>query len=146
MAQTTPRNVRLETETRQQLGEASGDRGVPQATLMAECIREGLAMRAHPGITFHDGPSGRRASLEGGPDVWEIAARVEELRDDHDPDEVTSALAEEFGTPARMVEVALRYWAAHVDEITERIARNDVARTQVAEQLETRHGLLSSAP
>jgi hypothetical protein len=28
-------------------------------------------MMAHPGIVFKDGPSGRRAALAFGPDVWE---------------------------------------------------------------------------
>jgi hypothetical protein len=28
-------------------------------------------MEEHPGIAFRDGPSGRRAALAGGPDVWE---------------------------------------------------------------------------
>jgi hypothetical protein len=29
-------------------------------------------MEEHPGIAFRDGPSGRRAALAGGPDVWEV--------------------------------------------------------------------------
>ncbi len=28
-------------------------------------------MEEHLGIAFRDGPSGRRAALAGGPDVWE---------------------------------------------------------------------------
>jgi predicted nucleic acid-binding protein len=39
-------------------------------------VREGLACAAHPGIVFKPGPSGRRAALAGGPDVWEIAAAL----------------------------------------------------------------------
>ena len=33
-------------------------------------IDEGLRMEAHPGIVFRNGPSGRRAGLAAGPDVW----------------------------------------------------------------------------
>ena len=35
-------------------------------------IDEGLRMEAHPGIVFRNGPSGRRAGLAAGPDVWEV--------------------------------------------------------------------------
>ena len=32
-----------------------------------------------PLITFRDGPTGRRAGLLGGPDVWEVALWVDDL-------------------------------------------------------------------
>ncbi len=31
-------------------------------------------MAEHPGVVFRDGPTGRRAGLAAGPDVWEIIA------------------------------------------------------------------------
>lgn len=33
----------------------------------------------HPGIIFKDGPSGRRAALACGPDVWEVIKFVHEI-------------------------------------------------------------------
>ncbi len=33
-------------------------------------------MDEHPGIVFRDGPTGRRAALAGGPDVWEVIATL----------------------------------------------------------------------
>jgi hypothetical protein len=33
---------------------------------------EGVRRDEHPMITFRDGPTGRRAGLIGGPDVWEV--------------------------------------------------------------------------
>lgn len=33
----------------------------------------------HPMVTLRDGPTGRRAELLGGPDVWEVATWIDEL-------------------------------------------------------------------
>lgn len=39
----------------------------------------------HPRSTFEDGPSGRRAVIVGGPDVWELTSFIEQVdaRGDH---------------------------------------------------------------
>jgi hypothetical protein len=42
------------------------------STLAQTLIDEGLRMAEHPGIVFKSGPSGRRAALSNGPDVWEM--------------------------------------------------------------------------
>ena len=34
-------------------------------------VDEGTRMDEHPGIVFRGGPTGPRAALAGGPDVWE---------------------------------------------------------------------------
>lgn len=36
-------------------------------------------MIEHPGVVFKDGPSGRRAAIAFGPDVWEIVKVLREL-------------------------------------------------------------------
>ena len=36
-------------------------------------------------ITFRDGPTGRRAGLIGGPDVWEVAMWIDDLGPVEDP-------------------------------------------------------------
>jgi hypothetical protein len=57
-------------------------RAVPGATpsgLAQRLVDEGLRMAEHPGIAFKDGPTGRRASLQLGPDVWEVVKTVREL-------------------------------------------------------------------
>lgn len=33
----------------------------------------------HPDIVFRDGPSGRRAGIVGGPDVWEVVMWADDL-------------------------------------------------------------------
>ena len=43
---------------------------------------EGARRDEHPLITFRDGPTGRRAGLVGGPDVWEVVMWLEDLADE----------------------------------------------------------------
>jgi hypothetical protein len=73
-------------------------------------------------VLFRDGPSGRRAVLAGGPDVWEVV-RV-----------VKSAL------PPGRVLVALDYWMAYSDEIELHIRDAEEAERAAGEiwQLERR--------
>jgi hypothetical protein len=43
-------------------------------------VDEGLRMIDHPGVVFRDGPTGRRAGLVAGPDVWEVVRAVKSAR------------------------------------------------------------------
>jgi hypothetical protein len=88
-------------------------------------VREGLAAAAHPGIVFKSGPSGRRAALAGGPDVWEIAAAVRRISGSEA--KRVAAVAREFGLHERQVTIALNYAAANREEIEGRIHANDRA-------------------
>lgn len=47
--------------------------GATPSGLAQRLVDEGLRRAEHPGIEFKDGPSGRRAALALGPDVWEVA-------------------------------------------------------------------------
>jgi hypothetical protein len=79
---------------------------------------EGARRDEHPLITFRDGPTGRRAGLVGGPDVWEVAMWIEDLADESDP---VAALAEDGVVTRPQIDAALRYRAAYADEIAARI-------------------------
>ena len=79
---------------------------------------EGVRRDEHPLVTFRDGPTGRRAGLVGGPDVWELAMWVADLSAEPDP---VKALSAESGLPRHQIEAALRYQAAYPEEITARI-------------------------
>jgi hypothetical protein len=98
-------------------------------------IDESLRAYEHPGIVFRPGPTGRRAALSGGPDVWEVIAALSAIRNE-DPglggDLLMGELTVVTGLNASRVAVALRYYAAYPDEIDERIASNN----QVAEREE----------
>ncbi len=79
-------------------------------------------MEDHPGIAFRDGPTGRRAALAGGPDVWEV---VETLQGTGLAGEKAIAATAAWGnlTPAQ-VRAAVRYYAEYRDEIDDRIRLN----------------------
>ncbi len=67
---------------------------------------------------FRDGPTGRRAGLLGGPDVWEVAMWVEDLAEEPDP---LAALIEDSALTRSQLDAALRYRATYPDEIAARI-------------------------
>jgi hypothetical protein len=101
-------------------------RSVPGATpsgLAERLVDEGLRMAEHPGIVFKDGPTGRRAALALGPDVWEVAKAVQEL--DERGERAIAAAAELLNLPAERVRVALRYYGAHSAEIEAEMAMAD---------------------
>jgi hypothetical protein len=88
-------------------------------------VDEALRMSEHPGIVFRPGPTGRRAGLVGGPDVWEVVRAVKSARaheSDLAEDDVLTLIAENTGIPVRLIRVAVRYWASYPDEIDAEIA------------------------
>ena len=124
-------SFRLEHELRDQLTEAAATAGTSVTALVERPIREGLRTDQHPGIVFKPGPSGRRAALAGGPDVWEIAAALRHTAGSEA--ERVAALSEEFGLAEQQILIALDYTAAHRDEIDARVTANDRA-LEAAEQ------------
>lgn len=117
-----PFSIRMAERTLARLDEGARRRGEPKARTAERLIDEGLRMEAHPGITFRDGPTGRRAALAAGPDVWEV---IETLRGTGLSGEQAIAATARWGnlTPGQ-VRTAARYYADFSDEIDERIARN----------------------
>ncbi len=75
-------------------------------------------MDEHPLVRFADGPSGRRARLIGGPDVWEAVA----VAQDNDGDLEETAVYLEM--PLGLLQAAAAYYGAYPQEIDERIERN----------------------
>ena len=93
-------------------------------------------MAEHPGVIFRSGPTGRRAALAGGPDVWEViravkAAHAAEPRLDRD--DLVSLVSDNTGIALRLVTTAVRYWAAYPDEVDAEITAADAAE-ETAEQ------------
>jgi hypothetical protein len=87
----------------------------------------------HPGIVIRRGPTGPRAELFDGPDVWEVIAALHALRDEdpsrHD-DALRSALCTVTGLTAAQVAAALDYYSAHPEDVDTRITAN----TETAER------------
>lgn len=80
-------------------------------------------MAEHAGVVFKDGPSGRRAALAYGPDVWEVAKVLREI--DERGEAAVDAAAEVLSLPESKVRTAMRYYAAYSDEIDAEIEQAD---------------------
>jgi hypothetical protein len=117
-------SIRVDPATKHELEREAKRRGTPTTTLAESLLREGIRCAAHPGITFRDGPAGRRAALIVGPDVWEV---VEVWQDNR---KRAKATAKYLQLPLGLVEAALGYYAEFGPEIDDRILRN---RTLAAE-------------
>lgn len=121
-------SVRVSADVRLRLQRAAALSGEPAASLAERLIEEGLRMRAHPLIRFVDGPSGRRARLLQGPDVWELVSFVR--RSEASGEDKVAHAAEWFGVAPAQVEAGLAYAGAFPGEVDERIRRNEEAQAQ----------------
>lgn len=118
-------SVRLDDEVRRELANMAAREGTTVTELIERFLREGLACAAHPGIVFKSGPSGRRAALAGGPDVWEIVAGLRHTSGSEA--KRLARAAQQFGLHQRQIVVALNYAADQRDEIEARIEANERA-------------------
>lgn len=116
----TPLSLRMDQRGRARLADYAARRGESQHTLALRLLEEGVRMLEHPGVVFRDGPSGRRAALIAGPDVWEV---IGGLRGAHGEAALDDA-AEDLGLSRAQVDTALRYYGEFSEEIDERIRRN----------------------
>jgi len=82
-------------------------------------------MQAHPGIVFRPGPTGRRAALARGPDVWEMMNSFEDRG--HVTDEEVEYWAKALELSTFDVHAALGYYSEYTKEIEDRIRQNDEA-------------------
>ena len=93
-------------------------------------------MTEHPGVIFRAGPTGRRAALAGGPDIWEVIRGIRSAHAAepglHD-DDLLSLVSGNTGIALRLLNTAVRYWAAYPEEIDAEIVTADAAE-QAAEQ------------
>lgn len=116
-------SIRLDDELRTRLAATAAVEGVTITELIERFVREGLAAADHPGIVFKPGPSGRRAALAGGPDVWEIVAALRHAGGRER--QRVAQLAQQFGVHERQIVIALNYAAAHREEIENRVEANE---------------------
>jgi hypothetical protein len=119
----------------------AGESGGSSSALAEQLIDEGLRMRRHPLITFRDGPTGRRAAVIGGPDVWEVVGAI--VGGDISVADRLDRAAEELGLRAEQVDAAMAYYAEFSDEIDERIRSNAAAAEQAEALWRRRRDLLA---
>jgi hypothetical protein len=122
MARSRQFSARLDPSVVDRLERRGARAGVSKSRLAERYLDEGMRMEDHPGIVFRDGPTGRRAGLAGGPDVWEVIAaiRASEL----DGEAALQAAAEWGNLTVAQVRAAVRYYAEYRAEVDERVRRN----------------------
>jgi hypothetical protein len=124
-------SARLDAGVVERLERRGARSGLNKSRLAERYIDEGVRMDDHPGIVFRDGPTGRRAGLAAGPDVWEV---IGALRSTGPGEEAIQATAEWSGLSVRQVRDAIGYYSEYPAEIDERIRLNE----EEAEQAERR--------
>jgi len=88
---TRPTSFRLSDDLVERLDAEAAASGTSVSALVASVLDEGLKTRRFPGIVYRDGPTGRRAGLLGGPEVWEVVRAVR--FDAAFPDEIDARIA-----------------------------------------------------
>jgi hypothetical protein len=111
-------SVRLDDGLAERLRLRARAAGESLSDRLRRYAEEGARRDEHPLITFRDGPTGRRAGLVGGPDVWEVVMWLDDLADEVDP---AAELADDAIVSRAQIDAARRYRAAYPDEITARI-------------------------
>ena len=127
----TPRSIRLSDDVLRRLGDLAARRGTSVSSTIERLLDEALRREAHPGITFRDGASGRRAGLVDGPDVDEVVRTLRAVQADGHEDALAE-VARTMSLGESQVRTAVAYYADHTAEVEARIAANERA----AEELE----------
>lgn len=119
-------SVRLDERLVERLRLRSLAAGETVSDRLRRYAEEGVRRDEHPLVTFRDGPTGRRAGLVGGPDVWEVALWVDDLPGVDDP--VGTLVADGILTRPQ-ADAALAYRSVYPAEIQARI---DLHRAETA--------------
>lgn len=135
-------SYRLDPELKRLLAERAASEQVTETALVTRLLEEGLKTSAFPGIVYRGGPTGRRAGLAVGPDVWEVILAVRHARGRGEA-KVRDA-ARQLGVPQAQVRVAVDFAAAYPREVEDRIALNEAAAERARELAEERARLLAS--
>ena len=120
--------------------------GMSLSSAANRLVDEALRMSEHPGIVFRPGPTGRRAGLANGPDIWEAIRAIRSAREAEPSlaeDELLAMVADNTGIPVRLLRIAVRYWASYPDEIDAEIAAADTAEEHAEQAWQREQRLLA---
>lgn len=137
----SPLSIRFDQLLLERLRRRASAQETTPSGLAQRLVDEGLRSQEHPGIVFRDGPSGRRAGLAAGPDVWEVVAalRYSSARGE----DAVTATAGEMGLSVRQVQTALDYYGSYSQEIDEQVAENERAAEDAYVAWQARQRLLA---
>lgn len=123
-ASTVQFSARLDADIVARLKTQSAREGLSASQLAERYIDEGLRAEEFPGIEFRPGPTGRRAALMDGPDIWEIVRDVRAAREAGAAEPHALVAAASDLTDAQ-VRLAAAYYTVYPDEIDARIAADE---------------------
>jgi len=131
MSKRTATPVRFDTAVAERLAAfVTANPGMSLSSAANRLVDEALRMSEHPGIAFRPGPTGRRAGLTSGPDVWEVVRAIKSARTaepDITEDDLLALVSGNTGIPVLLLRIAVRYWAAYPGEIDAEITAADTA-------------------
>ena len=115
------KSLRLPEETVKEVESLASSAGTDFSGLARDLLEEAVKLRRCSGITFADGPAGRRARIAGtGIEVWELIATFKGLGEDYENlKEAYHWLSEQ------QIRAALSYYALYPEEIDKRITSNE---------------------
>jgi len=98
-------------------------------------------MAEHPGVIFKDGPTGRRAAVAYGPDVWEVVKFLREI-DERGAAALTAA-ADVFAIDVGRINTAVSYYGDYHTEIDAEIGAADEASVHAEEAWRVQQRLIA---
>lgn len=135
-------SYRLDPAVKARLVQRAAAEGVTERALLERLVSEGIDTVEHPGVIYRDGPTGRRAALAVGPDIWEVVSALRHT--EGTPDERVAALAEQFDLHPRHIRIAIDFAATHRRDIDAEVAANDEAAEHARQLAEGRANLMAS--
>jgi hypothetical protein len=142
MAASRATSYRLDPAVKTRLEDQAATERIAERALLERLIIEGLDALDHPGVVYRDGPTGRRAALAVGPDVWEVVSALRYTTGS--AEQRVTVLAEQFGLHERHIRTAIDFAADHRQDVDARIAANDAAAERSQRAAQARDDLLAS--
>lgn len=137
-----PTSFRLPDSLLERLDDAAAALGTSTTALVTSLLDEGMVTRRFPGVVYRDGPTGRRAALVGGPDIWEVVRLLREAPGKGDAR--LRAAAGQTGLSVPQLRLAIDFYAERPDEVDGRITADEREAERVRSAVQRREQLLSS--
>ncbi|MFF5175588.1 hypothetical protein ACFY3U_23585 [Micromonospora sp. NPDC000089] len=142
----SPRSVRFDEAVLARLDRYVREHpGSSSSSVANMFVDESLRTYEHPGVIFRSGPAGRRAALNGGPDIWEVIGALHAVQAESphlEGEELASELTAVTGLGRAQIAAALRYYATYAAEIDQLVRANHEAAEREERLWQAEQGLL----